>query len=298
MIQLNSHGKTSFLHAVVSCLFLVVLFSNPHHHVLPVVSAQESCTATDCKGCLSGFGCVWMSDGTCATACGSFPNVDCYYPRIFGNNDEISDAQICEAATTPNMAEQHEACFAITDTNNCLERTGCDWLTGQVEGGIVGGWCVLDLVREIAPPICTATTCLECLADDTCVWMKGDTCKNSCDNFPNTDCYYALQFGAPFSSDTATKVCEVATDLVEENELCSANTDQTSCLESQANTTCSWVSTGTAEAEESGDGHCSYNLGAVGEETEGGNNASASNVVSFMTSFRSFLSLLLGILVL
>ena len=187
----------------------------------------------------------------------------------------------------------HEACFANTDTNNCLEMAGCDWLTGQVEEGTVGGWCVLDLVRETAAPICAATTCAECLSDDTCVWMKGDTCKNSCDNFPNVQCYYANQFGAPFTSDTASKVCEVATNLVFENELCSANTDQSSCTESQANTTCSWVSTGTQEAEESGEGHCSYNLADVGkEEVEEEESAATSNMIASLGAFALLFSAL------
>ena len=256
----------------------------------PIVSAQ-SCAATDCQGCLEEFNCVWMKDGTCIEGCGSFPNVDCYFPRIFGNNQDL--AAICDAAT--NDVAGQESCFANTDATSCLASTGCDWVSGNVETGRTGNWCVLDLVREIADPICTATTCSECLADDTCVWMKGDTCKNSCDNFPNIECYYATQFGATFSSDTTQKVCEVASALVEENELCSAKTNQTSCLATQVNTTCAWVS--TADAEEDDDGHCSYNLASADNAEQGGGSAAADGAgASYLVScLGAFSVLILGV---
>jgi len=214
-----------------------------------------------------------MKDGTCIEGCGTFPNVNCYYSRIFDGNTDI--AAICDAVN--NRIEQQEACFANTDANACIGMSGCDWVSGNIESGVAGNWCVLDLVRDIPEAICTASTCSDCLADDTCVWMKDDNiCKNSCDDFPNVDCFYGPQFGAVQSADTTAKLCKVATEFTLQNERCFNNTDQDSCL-AQTNTSCVWV---LGADTSNGNGHCSYNLAAISDDNgdeEGGSSAATTS---------------------
>lgn len=200
----------------------------------PGVSAQ--CDGATCGTCLEGFNCVWnVADaGTCQEACGGFPNVDCFYARTFAGG---TAAQICEAAT--NKVEENKVCFSKTTAESCLQQAGCDWVNGRKENGENGNWCALDI--DYTPPAipCSADNCNGCLADNSCVWMKGDTCSNSCDNFPNINCYYRNMFGA--TPEDSAAICNVANNSMTEHEACFMEASKDTCFQIDG---CVWIVTG------------------------------------------------------
>ena len=211
-------------------------------------TALAQCDSTTCDECLGGFNCVWNKDGSCAGACQNFPNIDCYSKRTFGGYDIA--ANICDAAA--NRTDANENCFAQSDSVSCLRQTDCGWFRGNVAAsGADGGWCALDLALINKPPACSAATCDECLADSNCVWNPtlGDMgeCMNSCNDFPNVDCYYPRIFGA--TQADVLDICVVANnnETVMQNEMCFNRSVQESCF-SLAEARCAW-NTGTLDDE-------------------------------------------------
>ncbi|CAB9501212.1 expressed unknown protein [Seminavis robusta] len=244
---------------------------------------EIKCNSTDCISCVSEFNCVWMVDGTCIEGCGSFPNIDCYYERIFKTStadnpaeEIITVAEICEAWDY-NITD-NEACFEETTGEDCLKQAGCDWKMGIIENAEDRNWCALDLHYVPVPPPCVATTCTDCLEDPTCVWMKGDTCETSCDGRPNIDCYDPLTFGA--GADAASEICQVYNESMVANEECFTQTTKDTCFGQSG---CQWV------GEAQGLGHCTLAIEktdpeAVNDGSSGAWSSTSFSSVSFVVA--------------
>lgn len=196
---------------------------------------------------------MWNAASTCQEGCSSFPNVECYFARTFGEGSTI--AQVCAAAA--DKVAENEVCFSKNTAQTCLRQAGCDWIAGRLENGREGNWCALDVDYTPAAVPCSDSTCDGCLADRTCVWMNDETCSNSCDNFPNIDCYYPKMFGATTQQNAA--VCNVANNnsSMVEHENCFNQTGQDACFGVSG---CAWIGTG------GDDGFCSLSL----DSTDGG----------------------------
>ena len=90
--------------------------------------------------------------------------------------------------------------------------------------------------------------------------MKGDTCLNSCDNFPNINCYYANMFGATAQDSAA--ICNVANDSIAENEACFIEKSRDACFQVAG---CAWVSTDPSNPNVNG--FCTLGLPKTGSSS-------------------------------
>ncbi|CAB9510378.1 expressed unknown protein [Seminavis robusta] len=114
---------------------------------LKSVSCQMTdavCESSACEECLvSDADCVWSQKKRhCMTSCDGFPDVDCYFPRMFGSSNTDRE-EICLVAE--ELHDDNNICFRQKDRTNCLRDTGCVWLGSVVEDGENEFFCVLHL---------------------------------------------------------------------------------------------------------------------------------------------------------
>jgi hypothetical protein len=246
----------------VSLLVLICLVA------MPVALAQ--CEATNCTLCVEEFGCAWSVEGSCQEGCVDFPNIDCYYARIFRTTTaeepvSFTTADICNAWA--NNVTDNEACYAAKTPNDCLQVAGCDWKMGVIENGENRNWCALNLNYEPEALPCSATTCNDCLADPLCTWWEEGVCSNSCDGRPNIECFDILTFGGGGSAE----ICEVysGNETMAANEACFNQTSKDGCFGQSG---CSWV----ASSADAATGHCTLQLKAAGATNVDGSSGGGS----------------------
>lgn len=112
-------------------------------------NATEICSGITCERCLRQKNCVWIHggfDGRCAEDCVRFPDVNCYYPPMFGS-PLTNRFEICEVAK--DLHADNKRCFRQTDKNTCRTAIGCAWLNGMQKSGNEAFWCSLRLESAI-----------------------------------------------------------------------------------------------------------------------------------------------------
>lgn len=100
------------------------------------------CGGKTCKQCLTHKTCVWMRDGHCADDCVNFPDINCYFPEIFGSWS-TNRHEICEVEK--ELHADNERCFVQKSAFACHEHIGCVWLGGVMPSGKREHWCALHL---------------------------------------------------------------------------------------------------------------------------------------------------------
>ena len=88
-----------------------------------------------------------MKGDTCSNSCDSFPNVNCYYPNMFGATPQDYTA-ICSVAN--NSMAENEACFGQADRDACFKLSGCAWIATDTDELNVNGFCTLYLAGDAA----------------------------------------------------------------------------------------------------------------------------------------------------
>lgn len=266
-----------------------------HHHfdkllvlslaLLQIQTAWAQCGGATCEACLGGFNCVWnVATGICQEQCGDFPNVDCYYARTFGEGS--TTAQVCTAAA--EKVGENKVCFGKDSAQDCLKQAGCDWINGRIENSENRNWCALDVDYSPAAVPCSSDTCNGCLGDPNCVWNKGDACSNSCDSFPNVNCYYPKMFGV--ESDQSSVICQVANNSMTENEACFNETSQDDCFGISG---CGWIPTDANDPKNVG--FCTIYLANYDGSAGGGSGASSAVLHLGLLVFFALSAIFIGV---
>ena len=95
-----------------------------------------------CDECLADDNCLWKRDKLCSSTCPNFPNINCYYPRMFGP-PTMDRREICQVSQ--HLLSDNEQCFSHSDPVSCHAEMGCYWLTGMTDADESASWCVLHL---------------------------------------------------------------------------------------------------------------------------------------------------------
>ena len=111
-----------------------------------LVVADERCAGVTCDKCLQEKGCVWMHGGKCAEDCETFPDINCYFPRMTGS-PLTNRFEICEIER--ELHSDNRRCFTHTDQNSCRDEIGCVWLNGVMPSGKQTFWCSLLLESAV-----------------------------------------------------------------------------------------------------------------------------------------------------
>ena len=124
-------------------LAIVVLTTICSHLAL---ADEERCSGITCDKCLKQKGCVWMHHSGCTEECASFPDINCYFPRMTGS-PLTNRFEICEIER--ELHQDNRRCFNHTDHRTCRQEIGCVWLNGVTDSGKEAFWCSLLLESSV-----------------------------------------------------------------------------------------------------------------------------------------------------
>ncbi|OEU14636.1 hypothetical protein FRACYDRAFT_241189 [Fragilariopsis cylindrus CCMP1102] len=235
-----------------------------HHRTnqLNVNAQSELCSTyiNSCNGCLENS-CAWVPVAGCVESCDVIgTDVSCYSSEDFTG---ITTEEICSKYMAME-ASNIKLCHSQTDCTTCIDTTfadggfdgttnSCKWFhfdcciesyCGHECGGMGCGAFTCDAVANVDDndnndPIiknseCDSNmSCRNCLSTrqigpTACGWANGMGCVESCSNLIADvgGCYDIENFNGNGVVMTGDDICTVA-----ENDLCSSQTDCTTCIE-------------------------------------------------------------------
>lgn len=202
---------------------------------------------TSCDDCLEEE-CVWVPVAGCLESCDVIADTACFDLMNYPENTVEEVCALVEAAGSDSalcgMQDDCESCVSTTISDGKT----CQWFS---QDSYCSSACGMngcgDTVCSADPNITLPMndcgdyeTCGDCLAE-TCAWTPSEGCLESCDIIADTSCF------SPSNSTDIESICSAADEGETNQELCMAQTDCGSCVNTLLSddiTSCQWFEDG------------------------------------------------------